>query len=168
MTTQGSARTRSQASAGGTRIALVVSSFNSGITEQLLSGARECLAEHGATGEPAVFHCPGAFELPLAADRLAAQGTWDAIVCLGAVIRGETPHFEYVAAQAAAGIQQTALKHGIPVIFGVLTTDTEEQARERAGGSRGNKGWDAAVAALEMISLFKSIRVASRKSGKKR
>lgn len=141
------------------RIALVVSSFHANITESLLDGAQECLRQHEAGGkEVAVFRCPGAFELPQTAGKLAEQKRWDAIVCLGAVIRGETPHFEYVAAQSAAGIQSTALKHGIPVIFGVLTTDTVQQAVDRAGGKLGNKGWDAAIAAIEMVALFRTLK----------
>jgi len=141
------------------RIAIAVSSFHSDITEPLLNGAQECLRQHGGReSDFAVFRCPGAFELPQTANKLAEQKRWDAIVCLGAVIRGETPHFDYVASQAAAGIQETALKHGLPVIFGVLTTDTVQQATDRAGGNHGNKGWDAAVAAMEMIALFRDLK----------
>jgi 6,7-dimethyl-8-ribityllumazine synthase len=143
---------------GPARIAVVVSRFNSQVTRRLLAGAIECLRAHGVPERQArVYVCPGAFELPQTANRLAAQRSWDAIVCLGAVIRGETPHFEYVSAEAARGIQEVALRHGIPVIFGVLTTNTERQALARAGGRHGNKGWDAAVAALEMIALFRSL-----------
>jgi len=145
------------------RFALVVSTFNRQITERLLEGAKDCLGQHGVRqSDIGVFKCPGAFELPQVANLLAAKGGWDAIVCLGAVIRGETPHFDYVAGQAAAGIQETALKHGLPVVFGVLTTNTVEQAEVRAGGPRGNKGWDAAVAAIEMASLFRTIRPKGR------
>lgn len=141
------------------RVAIVVSSFHSDITETLLNGTQECLRQHGAReSDLAVFRCPGAFELPQTANKLAEQKRWDAIVCLGAVIRGETPHFEYVASQSATGIQQTALKHGLPVIFGVLTTDTVQQAADRAGGKHGNKGWDAAIAAMEMIALFRALK----------
>ncbi len=141
------------------RVAIVVSSFHSDITETLLSGAQECLHQHGAReSDLAVFRCPGAFELPQTANKLAEQKRWDAVVCLGAVVRGETPHFDYVASQAAAGIQQTALKHGLPVIFGVLTTDTVQQAADRAGGKHGNKGWDAARTAVEMIALFRDLK----------
>ena len=144
-------------------MAIVVSTFNREITELLLAGAQECLVEHGASKRDiGVFRCPGAFELPQAANEIASQGGWDAIVCLGAVIRGETPHFDYIADQAAVGIQEMALKHRLPIVFGVLTTNTVEQAAARAGGPRGNKGWDAAITALEMMSLFKIIRSVRR------
>lgn len=156
MTTRPTDRATPSAAIRGARIAVVVSKFNSAITENLLAGAMECLRQSAGI-KVSLYRCPGAFELPQVADRLASGGRWDAIICLGAVIRGETPHFEYVAQQAAAGIQQAALRHGVPVIFGVLTTDNELQARERAGGKLGNKGWDAAVAAMEMIALFRSL-----------
>ncbi|MBI2619000.1 MAG: 6,7-dimethyl-8-ribityllumazine synthase [Ignavibacteriales bacterium] len=147
------------------KIAIVVSRFNSGVTSKLLRGAEECLERRRAQRKHlAVFSCPGAFELPQVADKLAASGTWDAIVCLGAVIRGQTPHFDYVARGAAHGIQDVALKRGIPVIFGVLTTENEEQALARAGGNRGNKGWDAAEAAVDMVALFRTMK----RSGKRR
>ncbi len=151
------------------RIAIVVSSFHTNITETLLNGAQECLRQHQArSSDVAVFRCPGAFELPQTAGKLAEQKRWDAIICLGAVIRGETPHFEYVAAQSAAGIQSTALKHGLPVIFGVLTTETVEQAVDRAGGKHGNKGWDAAIAAMEMVELFKALKEKSRRPSRRK
>ncbi len=143
-------------SARGLRIAVIVSRFNEDITARLLNGAQECLRRHGALEHNVgVFWCPGAFELPQVAGVLAASKRWDAIVCLGAVIRGETAHFEYVAAEAARGIQQVALQWGLPVTFGVLTTENERQAKERAGGRRGNKGWDAALAAIEMAAWMK-------------
>jgi 6,7-dimethyl-8-ribityllumazine synthase len=125
-----------------------VARFNSGITEKLLEGAREALTQAGADGIE-VFHVPGAFELPLAAKWLA-HGGYSAIIALGAVIRGETPHFDFVAGEAARGLQQVALECSIPVAFGVLTTDTLEQAEARAGGKHGNKGHDAAMTAIEM------------------
>ncbi len=105
-----------------------------------------------------MFYCPGAFELPQVANRLAASRRWDAIICLGAVIRGETPHFEYISSETAQGIQDVALRSSVPVIFGVLTTNTEQQALERAGGKHGNKGWDAALAAIEMANLFRKLK----------
>lgn len=146
------------------RVAIAVSAFHPDVTESLLKGAQECLRQHGGReSDVAVFRCPGAFELPQTANKLAEQKRWDAVVCLGAVIRGETPHFDYVASQAASGIQQTALKHSLPVIFGVLTTDTVQQAADRAGGKLGNKGWDAALTAIEMIALFRDLR---RKPGR--
>jgi 6,7-dimethyl-8-ribityllumazine synthase len=138
------------ADARGLKFAIVVARFNRDITEKLLEGARQALAEAGAAGVE-VFYVPGAFELPLAAKRL--MKTYHAIVALGAVIRGETPHFEYVASAAACGLQQVALESGIPVAFGVLTTDTYEQAAARAGGKNGNKGYDAAMTAVEMASF---------------
>jgi 6,7-dimethyl-8-ribityllumazine synthase len=139
-----------QADARGLTFAVVVARFNRAVTGRLLEGARAALAEAGAAdGSVDVFYVPGAFELPLAARRLAAR-PYSAIIALGAVIRGETPHFEFVAAEAARGLQQVAVDTGVPVAFGVLTTDTQEQALARAGGARGNKGYDAALAAVEM------------------
>jgi 6,7-dimethyl-8-ribityllumazine synthase len=135
------------ADARGLRFAIVVARFNSAITQKLLEGARQALKQAGAESFDE-FWVPGAFELPLAAKRLATR--YDGIIALGAVIRGETPHFEYVAAEAARGLQQVAVECGKPVAFGVLTTDTNEQAEARAGGSRGNKGYDAAMTAVEM------------------
>lgn len=136
------------ADARGLKFAVVVARFNSAITEKLLEGAREALTQAGADGIE-VFHVPGAFELPLAAKWLA-HGGYSAIIALGAVIRGETPHFDFVAGEAARGLQQVALECNIPVAFGVLTTDTLEQAEARAGGKHGNKGHDAAMTAIEM------------------
>lgn len=146
------------------KFALVVSKFNHHVTQKLLDGAISCLKNHGISKKCwDVFYCPGAFELPQVANNLAAQKKWDAIICLGAVIRGETPHFEYVASAAAYGIQKTALEHSIPVIFGVLTTNDEKQAIERAGGLQGNKGWDAVITALEMHQLFKNVKNKKKK-----
>jgi 6,7-dimethyl-8-ribityllumazine synthase len=144
--------------ATGLRVAIVVSRFNDLITRQLLEGALDCLRRHGGDADQAVVvWVPGAFEIPLAAQRLAASGKFDAVVCLGAVIRGATAHFEHVAGQAAAGIARVALETGVPVSFGVLTTDTIEQALERAGIKGGNKGFDAALAAVEMAQVLKFI-----------
>lgn len=138
----------------GLRIGIALSRFNSAIGERLLGGALEALARHGVRpGDITVARVPGAFELPLAAARLA-EGH-DAVVCLGAVIRGETPHFEYVAAEAARGIARLSQERGLPVLLGVLTVDTPEQALERSGGRLGNRGADAARAAIEMASLLK-------------
>lgn len=133
--------------ARGLKFAIVVARFNSGITEKLLEGAQEAFQKAGANGV-AVFRVPGAFELPIAALNLAED--YDAIVALGAVIRGETPHFEYVATAAANGLQQVALETGTPVAFGVLTTNNLAEAEARAGGTHGNKGYDAAMTAIEM------------------
>lgn len=154
-------------SARGLRVAIIVSRFNDRVTSKLLQGAEECLQRYGGSKENCpVYNCPGAFELPQVANALASEKSWDAIICLGAVIRGETPHFEYVSSAAARGIQDVALKHAIPVVFGVLTTNNESQALERAGGKLGNKGWDAGLAAIEMALLFKKLkRKAKRPTG---
>ena len=138
----------------GLRIGVVVSRFNQSVTEQLLVGALEALGGHGVRAEDIeVVHVPGAFEVPFAARRLAAGGGFDALVCLGAVIRGETPHFEYIAAEVTRGIGRVVEDHRLPIAFGVLTTDTVEQALARAGEGYGNKGYEAAVTAIEMARL---------------
>jgi 6,7-dimethyl-8-ribityllumazine synthase len=137
------------------RFAIVAARFNEVVTAKLVSGAVDGLSSHDVDDEDIdVAWVPGAFELPLAGRAFAKVGTYDAVICLGAVIRGETPHFDLVAGQAAEGIRRVAEDTGVPVIFGVLTTDTLEQAVERAGGAHGNKGWDAAMAAIEMASLL--------------
>jgi len=139
----------------GKKWALVLGRFNSLVTEQLLAGARECLLRHGNQEEDiTLVRVPGAFEIPLVADRLAASGKYDGVICLGAVIRGGTPHFDYVAGEAAKGIARINLDRQVPVIFGVLTTDSMEQALERAGVKGGNKGFEAAMAAIEMANLM--------------
>ena len=144
--------------AHGRRIAVVASRFNELVTAKLLDGALGCLRSHGVGADDTVVAwVPGAFELPVVARRLAASGGYDAVVCLGAVIRGETAHFDHVAGQAAAGIRAAADETGVPVIFGVLTTDTVEQALDRAGGKMGNAGWNAAVAAIETASVVERI-----------
>jgi len=140
------------------RAGIVVSRFNELVTRQLLAGALDCLRRHGAEDDAvSVAWVPGAFEIPLVARRLASSGSVDGVVCLGAVIRGATAHFDYVAGQAAAGVARVALDTGVPVILGVLTIDTIEQAIERAGAKAGNKGWDAALAAIEMASLLREL-----------
>lgn len=140
------------------RVALVASEFNRFVTEQLVAGARAGLAEHGLdTGEMLLAWVPGAFELPLAADRVLAAGKADAVIALGAVIRGETAHFDYVAGECSRGLAQVSLKHGRPVIFGVLTTDSIEQALARASVDQGNKGYDCALAALHLLGLIESL-----------
>lgn len=137
------------------RVALVASEFNHFIVQQLVDGAIDALERNGVGQQDvSLVWVPGAFELPLAADRLAGAGNHDAIVALGAVIRGGTPHFDYVAGECSRGLASVGLKHGLPVIFGVLTTDTIDQALERAGSGTGNKGFDTAVAALQMIALM--------------
>ena len=138
------------------KIAFVVSRFNEFITDRLLDGALDALTRHGGdASKAAVAYVPGAFELPVAAKRLAASGKFDAVVCLGCVIKGATAHFDYVAGEAAAGIARVATDTGVPIIFGVITADTLEQAIERAGSKQGNTGAKATLAAIEMINLFK-------------
>jgi 6,7-dimethyl-8-ribityllumazine synthase len=142
----------------GMRVAIVVARFNQHITGELLVGARRALLNAGVAGEDVtVAWVPGAFELPLVAKHLASSGWCDSVVCLGAVIRGDTPHFEYVAGEAARGLQEVALATGIPVVFGVLTTDTLQQALDRVGGKEGHKGEEAAHTALEMIELLRRL-----------
>lgn len=143
----------------GLRVALVVSRFNEPVTTRLLAGARSALERHGVREEDVdVAWVPGAFELPLAARRLAESRRYDAVACLGAIIRGETPHFDYIAAETARGIGQVAQDTGVPIVFGVLTPNTLEQALERAGGKMGDKGYDAAVSAIEMATLMQRLR----------
>ena len=140
------------------RVAVIASRFNEAIVERLVEGALECLEKHGVPDEyVATVWVPGAFELPVTAKRVAASGEFDAVVCVGAVIRGDTPHFDYVAGEAARGITEASMETGIPITLGVLTTDTMEQAEERAGGSVGNKGFESALAAIEMANLFESL-----------
>jgi len=142
----------------GLKIALVVSRFNSFITERLLEGALDCLRRQGVTEDDlTVVRVPGAWEIPVVAKRLTAARAHDAVVCLGAIIRGSTPHFDYVAAEVSKGIAQVTLETGVPISFGILTTDTLEQAIERAGSKAGNKGFAAAAAALEMVNLLKGL-----------
>jgi 6,7-dimethyl-8-ribityllumazine synthase len=146
-------------SAEGFRFAIIVSRFNDFISSRLMEGALDALTRHGADEEQIVLvKVPGAFEIPLSAKRLAESNQFDAVICLGAVIRGSTPHFEYVAAEVSKGIANVSLESKIPVTFGVLTTDNLEQAIERAGSKTGNKGWDAAMAAMEMVNLFKELK----------
>jgi len=140
--------------ASGLRIGLLLSRFNSFIGERLLEGAMDTLVRHGADQAAIdVVRVPGAFEIPLVAKKMVASGRYDAVICLGAVIRGSTPHFDYVAAEVSKGIASVSLDSGLPVTFGVLTTDTIEQAIERAGTKAGNKGADAAISAIEMANL---------------
>jgi 6,7-dimethyl-8-ribityllumazine synthase len=149
---------RGDFAARGRRFAVAAGRFNELVVGKLVEGAVTCLKAHGvAEDDLEIAWVPGAFELPLAARMLAATGTYDAVVCLGAVIRGETAHFDHVAGQAAAGIREAAEATSVPVIFGVLTTDTLQQAMDRAGGKYGNKGWDAAMAAMEMASLLEQV-----------
>lgn len=144
--------------AKGMRVALVVSRWNDQVTTHLLAAAEDCLERHGADPQACrVVRVPGSWELPLVAHRLAASGSFDAVVALGALVRGETPHFDVLAAEVSKGLAQAAQQTGRPVIFGVLTTDTLEQAMDRAGGKAGNKGWDAALSAIEMVDLLRRL-----------
>jgi 6,7-dimethyl-8-ribityllumazine synthase len=142
--------------ATGMRLAIAVARFNRDITQRLLEGAERAAREHGAD-DVSIVWVPGAFELPLVAKHLAASGAVDAVVCLGAVIRGETAHFEYVAGECASGITRAALDTGVPVVFGVLTVDDRQQALDRVGGKEGHKGEEAAETAIEMVSLLRSL-----------
>jgi len=146
-------------SAAGLRFAVVVSRFNSFVTERLLAGAMDALMRNGADADQIdTVKVPGAWEIPLVAAELARQHRYDAVICLSAVIRGDTPHFDYVAGEAAKGIAHAAAETGVPVAFGVLTTNTLEQAIDRAGGKGGNKGFDAAMTAIEMANLMRTLR----------
>ena len=144
--------------AEGMKIGIVCARFNEFITSKLLGGAMDALVRHGvADSDVDVAWVPGAFEIPLAAHKMAATGKYDAILCLGAVIKGSTSHYDYVCAEVSKGIATVSLSSGLPVLFGVLTTDNIEQAIERAGTKAGNKGYDVAVSAIEMVNLFKNL-----------
>lgn len=142
----------------GKKFGVIVGRFNDFISDRLLAGALDALVRHGTKDEDIdIVKVPGSFEIPLLAKKLAQKKKYDAIICLGAVIRGATPHFEYISAEVSKGIAHVSLESGVPVIFGVITTDTLEQAIERAGSKSGNKGWTAAVAAMEMANLVESL-----------
>ena len=144
--------------ASGKAFALVVSRYNDFVGNRLVSGSKDCLLRHGADPESIeIFKVPGSFEIPLTARRVAQTGRFDAVVCLGAVIRGETPHFDFVAGQAARGVNRVCLETDLPVVFGVITTDTLEQAIDRAGARTGNRGAEATLAAIEMANLMDNI-----------
>lgn len=144
--------------AKGLKFGIIVSRFNDFITAKLLEGARDALIRHGAKDDDIdVAKVPGSFEIPMAAKRMAGKGTYHALICLGTIIRGATPHFEYIAAEVSKGIATASLESGIPMAFGIITSDTIEQAVERAGTKSGNKGWDAAITAIEMAQLLKKI-----------
>lgn len=144
--------------AAGLRFGLVVARFNEFITGKLLGGAQDAIRRHGGDEELAdIAWVPGAFEIPLVARKMAQSGRYDAVICLGAVIRGSTPHFDYVAAEASKGVAGAMMETGVPIAFGILTTDTIEQAIERAGTKAGNKGFEAAVTAIEMANLIKAL-----------
>ena len=144
--------------AEGLRFGIVVSRFNDFITSKLLDGALDALLRHGAAeADIEVVKVPGSFEIPVVAKRIALKGTFDAVICLGTVIRGATPHFEYVAAEVSKGIASASMETGVPIAFGVITSDNIEQAVERAGTKSGNKGWDAALSAIEMAQVMKKL-----------
>lgn len=147
-----------QLSAKGFKFGIVISRFNQFISKQLLEGALDCLKRHGANEDDIeIAWVPGSFEIPLAANKLAKSEKFNSIICLGALIRGQTPHFDYIAAECTKGIAQIALSTEIPLAYGVITADTLEQALERAGTKAGNKGWDAALTGIEMADLFKQL-----------
>ncbi|MFN3478860.1 MAG: 6,7-dimethyl-8-ribityllumazine synthase [Thermodesulfovibrionales bacterium] len=144
--------------AKGLKFGIIVSRFNDFITSRLLDGALDALIRHGADEKDIeIIKVPGSFEIPMVAKRMANKGTYNAIICLGTVIRGATPHFEYVAAEVSKGIATASMETGIPISFGIITSDTIEQAIERAGSKSGNKGWDAAMTAIEMAQVLKKI-----------
>lgn len=148
-----------QLSAAGKRFGIVVGRFNSFVSKQLLEGAVDCLTRHGAGDKDIeVVWVPGSFEIPMAAQRLAQTQNYAGVICLGVLIRGQTPHFDYIAGEATKGIAQVALATGIPTSYGIITADTLEQAIERAGTKAGNKGWDAALSAIEMADLFTNLK----------
>jgi len=151
-----------QLSAAGLRFVIVVSRFNSFITDRLLAGAMDALTRTGAAADLIeIIKVPGSWEIPLVAGEVARTHRWDAVICLSALIRGDTPHFDYIAAEAAKGIAHASLETGVPVSFGVLTTNTLEQAIDRAGAKGGNKGFDAAMSAIEMANLLRAMRQAN-------
>jgi len=144
--------------AKGLKFGIVVSRFNDFITNKLLDGALDALLRHGAKEEDVdIIKVPGSFEIPVVARRLALKGTYNALICLGTIIRGATPHFEYIAAEVSKGIASASMETGLPIAFGIITSDTIEQAIERAGTKSGNKGWDAAITAIEMSQLLKKL-----------
>lgn len=149
---------KGEPSGDGLRIGVALARFNQAVTDRLLAGALEALGKHGVADDAIdVATVPGAFELPLCAQRMASTGRYDALVCLGAVVRGETPHFDFVAGEAARGLADVTRAQDLPIGFGVLTADTMAQALERAGGTRGNKGYEAAVTALEMVQVLRAV-----------
>lgn len=153
--------------AGGISFGIIVSRFNSFISERLLEGALDALVRHGASFENiVVVRVPGAFEIPFVAHKMASTGRYNVVICLGAVIRGATPHFEYVSAEVTKGVAYVSLDTGVPVIFGVLTTDSIEQAIERSGAKAGNKGSDAAITAIESVNLFSCIETDTKQTAK--
>lgn len=144
--------------ATGLKVGLIVSRFNSLFTDKLLEGALDCLRRHGGEDDNlTVVRVPGAFEIPYVAARMAKSGKYDTVICLGAIVRGDTPHFDYIATESSKGIAHVSLETGIPVVYGLVTADTLEQAIERSGTKAGNKGWDAAISAIEMVNLYRAM-----------
>ncbi|MBN2719806.1 MAG: 6,7-dimethyl-8-ribityllumazine synthase [Proteobacteria bacterium] len=144
--------------AKGIKTAIVASRFNDFITSKLVEGALDCLARHGASlSDITLIRVPGSFEIPLTAQKAAATGNYDAVICLGALIRGQTPHFDFIASEATKGIAQASLQTGVPITFGIITADTLDQAVDRAGAKAGNKGFEAALGAIEMADLMKKM-----------
>ena len=144
--------------AKGLKFCIIISRFNEFITNKLLDGAKDALLRHGANDDGIdIIRVPGSFEIPMVAKKMASKGTYNAIICLGTVIRGATPHFEYIASEVSKGIASASMETGVPIAFGIITSDTIEQAIERAGTKSGNKGWDAAITAIEMAQLLKKL-----------
>lgn len=144
--------------AAGFKLAIVASRFNEAVCDRLIGGAEDCLVRHGVGANDVVlYRVPGSFEIPLVAKKVAASGAFDAIVVAGAIIRGETPHFDHLSAEVVKGVAQASSDTGVPITFGIVLADTPEQALDRSGGKSGNKGWSAALAAIEMVSLLRSI-----------
>lgn len=144
--------------AAGFKVAIVAGRFNEAVCERLIAGAEDCLLRHGVgEADIALYRVPGSFEIPLVAKRIAVAGDFDAVVAVGAIIRGETPHFDYLCAEVVKGVAQVGLDTGVPVTFGVVLADTAEQALDRSGGKAGNKGWSASLAAIEMVNLLRSV-----------
>lgn len=144
--------------AAGLKVGLIVSRFNSLFTDKLLEGALDCLRRHGGEEDNlTVVRVPGAFEIPYVAARMAESSKYDTVICLGAIVRGDTPHFDYIATESSKGIAHVSLETGVPVVYGLVTADTLEQAIERSGTKAGNKGWDAALSAIEMVNLYRAM-----------
>ncbi len=151
--------------AQGHSFGIIVSRFNNIVTKHLLDGALDCLQRHGASdNDITVVYCPGAFEIPQVAQHMAASGTYDGIICLGCIIRGDTPHFDYIASEVTRGIGHIALTSDIPVTYGILTTENLEQALERAGAKAGNKGWDSAMTAIELVNVSQQLTAGRKRS----
>jgi len=157
LTQKSQPKTQSELTAKGFQFAIVASRWNDGIVSRLIDGARAVLAElHAEPDAVSLFRVPGAFEIPLCAQKAAESGRFDAVICLGVIIRGDTPHFDYIAASAARGISEAGLRTGVPLLFGVITADNIDQANERSGNDKNNKGYEAAMAAVEVVNLFRS------------